>query len=341
MNANPDPSDPRTGAEAAAADWVVRRDAGFSPAEARAFQAWLEADPRHRAAWNRFDSAWSVLDRPRRSGGSDRMVRELRAAIRRRRAVAAGVAGAAAVLLCAAFWQLRRPAEKPPAAAPTVLVWQPTEKVLPDGSVVTLKPGAEIAVDFSGHFRRVALRRGEALFRVAKNARRPFVVEAGGLEVRAVGTEFSVDRRPGEVGVLVTEGRVALDQAVAGANGPALAPRTLAFVDAGNRATVRDGAATLETPLVVGTSPREVDQRLAWLGTQLEFSTTPLAEAVALLNQHNRLQFVIGDPALADVRLSGFIRADNAEEFAQFLEAGFQIRTERRGENEIVLRRRP
>ena len=84
-----------------------------------------------------------------------------------------------------------------------------------------------------------------------------------------------------------------------------------------------------------------MDRRLAWLSTQLEFSTTPLTEAVALMNRHNRLQFVIGDPSLADVRLSGFIRADNAAEFAQFLEAGFHIRTERRGENQIVLRRQP
>jgi transmembrane sensor len=340
MNPNPDSRPPRAGAEEAAADWVVRRDAGFSREEAAAFQAWLEADPSHRAAWDRFDSAWNALDRPRRSGGSNRMVHELRAALRRRRALRAGFVGAAAVLLCAALWQLRRPAEKPVGTAPTVLVWQPTEEVLPDGSVVKLKTGAEIAVDFSGHFRRVALRRGEALFKVAKNAQRPFVVQAGGLEVRAVGTEFSVDLRADEVGVLVTEGRVALDQAVAGANGPALAPRTLAFVDAGNRATVKDGA-ILETPLVVGTSPREVDRRLAWLSTQLEFSTTPLTEAVALMNRHNRLQFVIGDPSLADVRLSGFIRADNAAEFAQFLEAGFHIRTERRGENQIVLRRQP
>jgi transmembrane sensor len=221
------------------------------------------------------------------------------------------------------------------------VVWHPTEEVLPDGSVVELKTGAEIAADFSGHFRRVTLRRGEALFRVAKNAQRPFVVQAGGLEVRAVGTEFSVDLRSDEVGVLVTEGRVALDQAAGGASGPALAPRTLAFVDAGNRATVRGGVATLQAPLVVGTSPREVDNRLAWLSTQLEFSTTPLAEAVALMNQHNRLQFVIGDPALAGVRVSGFIRADNAEEFAHFLEAEFHLRTERRGENQIVLRPLP
>ena len=59
--------------------------------------------PSHRAAWDRFDSAWNALDRPRRSGGSNRMVHELRAALRRRRALRAGFVGAAAVLLCAAL----------------------------------------------------------------------------------------------------------------------------------------------------------------------------------------------------------------------------------------------
>jgi transmembrane sensor len=88
-------------------------------------------------------------------------------------------------------------------------------------------------------------------------------------------------------------------------------------------------------------SPHDVDARLAWLNARLEFSNTPLAEAVALMNQHNRVQFVIADPTLREVRVSGFIRADNAEAFAGFLEAGFQIRAERRGANQIVLQRQP
>jgi transmembrane sensor len=350
MKPTPEPSetpDRNRGSAAAirqaAADWVVRHDAGLAPDEARAFQSWLQADPRHGAAWARLNTTWGALDGPRRAGMADWVMLEISGRIRRRRRrrVGAALGGLAAVLALALVGRTHFQPAGALAPAPTIVVTQPRQQVLPDGSVVELKDGADIAVDFSGVYRRIALRRGEALFRVAKNPQRPFVVQVGEWEVRAVGTEFSVEFGSGEVGVLVTEGRVAVNQAVAGQSGPASAPRTLAYIDAGNRLTVKAGVAALEAPRVVAISENEINERLAWASARLEFSNTPLAEAVALMNRHNRLQFVIEDPSLAGVRVSGFIRADNAEDFARFLEAYFPVKAERRGESEMLLRHTP
>ncbi|MGH7956064.1 MAG: iron-containing alcohol dehydrogenase, partial [Opitutaceae bacterium] len=77
------------------------------------------------------------------------------------------------------------------------------------GSVVELNVDADILVDFSPVRRAVRLVRGEAHFTVATDAARPFVVSAGGVEVRAVGTGFAVHFAPQEIAVLVTEGQVA------------------------------------------------------------------------------------------------------------------------------------
>ncbi len=71
----------------------------------------------------------------------------------------------------------------------------PERRELPDGSVVDLKPGAEIAVEFTPALRRVTLRAGAAHFAVVKNPARPFVVAVGDVEMRAVGTEYSVQAR--------------------------------------------------------------------------------------------------------------------------------------------------
>src|SRR5437660_1453063 len=84
----------------------------------------------------------------------------------------------------------RRPFSTPPSSA---VVLRPEKQILADGSVVELKSGAEIAVDFTGAYRRVALKRGEAHFQVAHQSR-PFVVTAGPIEFRAVGTAFAVHR---------------------------------------------------------------------------------------------------------------------------------------------------
>ena len=81
------------------------------------------------------------------------------------------------------------------------------------------------------------------------------------------------------------------------------------------------------------------DERLAWRIPRLEFTGTPLAEAVGLMNQHNRVRFVIDDALLAQEQVSGLFRADRTDGFVQALEAGFGIAAERWGENEIVLRR--
>jgi len=344
-NARPD--QPRGGANGAAirqaaADWVARRDAGLSSDEALAFQAWLQADSRHGAAWATLNATWGALDGPRRAGMADWVMLEINGRIRRRRQrrMGAALGGLVAVLVLGLIGRTHFHPADTSSGPPTIVVTQPRQQVLPDGSVVELKDGADIAVDFSGVYRRIALRRGEALFRVAKNRQRPFVVQVGEWEVRAVGTEFSVDFGSDEVGVLVTEGRVAVNQAVPGQSGPALAPQTLAYIDAGNRMTVKAGSA-LETPRVMALSEGEMDERLAWVSARLDFSNTPLAEAVAMMNQHNRRQFVIEDPSLAGVRLSGLIRADNVEDFTRYLEVSFGVKAERRGENEMVLRRAP
>jgi len=80
--------------------------------------------------------------------------------------------------------------------------------------------------------------------------------------------------------------------------------------------------------------------RLAWRSPRLEFSGTPLLEAVELMNRQNHLQFVIEDPELAKLRISGIFGASNTAAFVRLLEAGFNIESEKRGDHTIVLRAR-
>jgi ferric-dicitrate binding protein FerR (iron transport regulator) len=84
------------------------------------------------------------------------------------------------------------------------------EMALADGTVVQVDPETVLRVDYEPHTRRVVLERGRALFHVAKNAERPFLVRADGTTVRAVGTAFAVEQRPDAVVVTVAEGKVAV-----------------------------------------------------------------------------------------------------------------------------------
>jgi transmembrane sensor len=82
------------------------------------------------------------------------------------------------------------------------------EVVLSDGSVVQVDPETRLRVKYTAQARRVFLERGRALFHVAKNKERPFLVDADGATVRAVGTTFGVERRSRQLVITVAEGKV-------------------------------------------------------------------------------------------------------------------------------------
>ena len=221
----------------------------------------------------------------------------------------------------------------------TVAVW-PDRQVLPDGSTVELNAGARIVVDFTASKRGVRLLAGEAMFAVRKDTARPFVVTAGGVEVRAVGTAFSIRRAEGQVGVLVTEGRVAVERAAApdtDHSAPGSRPPPIAFVNAGAKldlpVDLPAGTALEITPI----TPHEVAAALAWRGQRVEFSATSVAEAVEVFNRQNRLQLAVMDKALAQHQLSGIFWADDPEGFVRLLETGMGATAERTG-NTITLR---
>lgn len=265
---------------------------------------------------------------------------------RRRRRRASGVVAAGLALgLAVVFWPRvpEVPAVDPVRiATTTALVTAPRQQVLADGTKVEFKEGAEIEVDFGGALRRVTLRRGEAHFQVAKDAARAFVVTAGTVEVRAVGTAFSVQLDHTAVEVLVTEGQVALEK-VAPAPVSEPAPAAAALLDAGHHAVIPLAA---EQPRINPVPVAEMHKRQAWRVPQLEFSRTPLGEILPLMNEHaaargkRPIAIDPGSPGLRDVKLSGFLAADNTEGLAGLLRANFSVQVEM-SESRITLRQGP
>lgn len=326
-------------------------------------------EPGRRAAPPESEVARTTLDWPKHTGTTNAVLEELQVQLRlrrRRQRRLRGIAGAFVVLLAAGFlWQAKPPTSRGAHAPPSAMASVPTRQVLPDGSVVLLRAEAEIIVNFDAASRRVHLKQGEALFDVATNIHRPFIVRAGGVDVRAVGTAFAVNLQHSAVEVLVTEGKVAVEEVSdrklldGNSSGVATAPdktqhepvleiaasevdvRPSAsswMLDAGKRIVV-EFAATALAPEVVPLSATEIDERLSWRVPRLQFARTPLREAVGMINQHSRVRLVLDGAALESVPLSGAIRADNIEALLELLELDYGIEAQRRGEAEIVLRK--
>jgi transmembrane sensor len=219
------------------------------------------------------------------------------------------------------------------------VILPPERLTLADGTVVDLNHGGKIETDFTAELRRVRLVSGEAHFTVAKNPARPFVVDAGGVAVRAVGTAFGVRRGSGAVEVLVTEGKVQVERSAAPSvtAAPKVESSPTPLV-AGERAVVQM-AAPERPPSVAAVSAQEISRALAWQGVRLEFEALPLAQVVAEFNLRNAQRLVVGDAATGRLRVGGSFRADHVEAFVRLLEASFGVVAERRADGAIELRR--
>lgn len=348
----PPAAGPAPGVEDTAADWLARREAGLSVEQQEEFSRWLLADARHAEAVLRLETGWRFLQLPRHTGqaGAVEAAVAARVGARKRflrRLLTAGALGGLAAALVFALLPARP--GPGPIASPSVAV-KPERQTLPDGSVVELNANAEIAVAFTPGRRDVRLVRGEAHFAVAKDATRPFVVTAGSVSVRAVGTAFNVRFEPEQVGVLVTEGRVAVERTAGPAPAaampvrpelaaPAGAAPARVYLGAGDRLTV-----PIQAPVAAPLAPTRVTEQemavaLAWRGLRVEFTNTPLGEIVELFNRQNRRQLALGDEGLADLRISGIFWSDDPEGFSRLLENSAGLRATPQSDARIVLHR--
>jgi transmembrane sensor len=319
-----------------AAAWVVRQERGLTAVEQDTFSQWLAADSRHRAAFAEQRWSWEELDRLNGLQTSVGAVPDPRLLAPRQRLIsrwlrlgAVPLAAAAAVLFAVHF--MRPPSHRAPPTAGTELLALCEQRKLSDGSFVELNRGAAIAVSFTATVRQVRLERGEAHFTVVPDSGRPFVVEAAGVAVRAVGTAFSVSCEANSVAVLVTEGEVRV-----AAHGT-VAPETAPLVSAGQRAVI-SLASGVPAPAIAQVTAGEIEERLAWKPRVLDFDEATLAEIAAEFNRHNPVKLEISTPSLRARRLSATLRSDNVEGFVKLLESEFGITADRPGAALIALR---
>lgn len=354
--------------EQAAAEWLARRDTdAWTEQDQRALQAWLDAKTTHRVAFLRLESAWREAGRmqalaagwpkgvlPPRGYWAVRTTDPLQSeaprddetpslappdlrglsfaprkqdkASRWGRVAAAAVALVTLGSLGWGSWQLSGRQQASYASG----IGEVKSVAMADGSTATLSSDSQLQVLMTRGERHIALVRGEAFFDVAHDAGRPFIVEAEHRQVRAVGTRFSVRRDADALRVVVTQGKVRLDSApgAAGHGQPA------AFLPAGSVATAgRDGV------LVRSLSLAEAERFLEWRSGYLSFDDAPLSAVAAEFNRFNVRKLELADPAVADLRVGGNFRWDNANGFAGLLEQGFPVRVERRPDR-IVLHAR-
>lgn len=320
----------------AAAAWDARlRGAKATHLDHRAFQDWLQRDPAHHLAYDRLQAALRALrtraDLPELSALRDEARNTVNSNKRRRFASMMSIAaGIAAILILAAIPSSER--------GSAVLAGLQGEKIyatnsqdrtrvtLADGSLVTLDSGTQMAVRMGDTRRDVTLLRGRALFKVAKDSERPFVVKASNRTITALGTMFDVRVTPKELRVTLAEGSVSVRPLAAGQNAvpKILKPRQQLVAIAG-----------VSEPLL-----RVVDLQnaLAWADRQFFFEDEPLASAIDEINRYADLDIVV-DPAVANLRINGMFRISDQAAFIEALKSALPVDVRKDAKDRLIVSR--
>jgi transmembrane sensor len=189
---------------------------------------------------------------------------------------------------------------------------------LEDGSRVELNSRTRLLVRFTNRARTIELLQGQALFQVAKNRQRPFIVVSGGVQVQAVGTQFDVDHRKRTTIVTVLEGQVAVQteygrgelpgRQVAGDTHPAMP----VILSAGEQVALPGGSAARPVHANVAAA-------ISWTHGSLIFEGTRLRDVVEEFNRYNTRQLIIRDSWLEDISISGVYSSTNPALLLRFL----------------------
>lgn len=262
---------------------------------------------------------------------SDKLLNEKKTINLRRRSTGVVLKWAAVLIAAAALSSLfyfnssKTPPPRPlTAIQETVPHGKPEMKTLPDGSIVWINAGSKISYKAEQNIRGVYLE-GEAYFKVSHDAEHPFIVHAGNIAVKALGTEFNVSAYPGDDHVETTliTGKVQVvmdekpDQKII------LAPNEKLTVTH-KRISGADVAPQKEIsyevkPVEILPVVNQVEE-VAWMQDKLAFQNEPFYDLAKRMERRYNVHIVFYNEALQAETLSGIFKNENIQKALKVLQ---------------------
>ena len=297
-----------------AGEWLlVLEDKSVPDARVAEWIRWCEHDPENLAAFERAQSLWSDIGRatPPMLPSARRSFFAMPVGFR----VAAFASVAALAIAVASWiWLGAGRSQAPIVGTPATV----TATLLPDGSALEVGAQTLVGVDY-GKERRLEMRDGEAYFNVAHDKTRPFVVEAGPLEVRAVGTAFDIRRNAERVSVSVIEGKVEI-AVLTPAHAPAEARRII--LAAGHEFRWESKSAQTRIAQI------DPAAAAAWRAGRLEYVKESLKVVVADTNRYSPRPIELADAAARDLEFTGTVFTRSIDDWLDALPHAFPLERE-------------
>jgi transmembrane sensor len=329
------PLEPSESTRAEAAAWIAKLHGPDRSAEIEAgLRRWLSEDAAHARAFERMTDAWE--DATLAASGAPLPRVRGREQVHRNRAWAI----AAAILVLGVLgiwlsWLLRHEVYSTGVGEQRIVR-------LEDGSRVSLNSASRLVVEYRSSERRLRLTRGEALFEVTPNPRRPFIVSAGTRRVTALGTSFSVRLEPDRFDVFLIEGKVTVAPIESPVPSGQPAPGSALATDGHNRQLSLGKPSDAPSDVVFTLTPGQrltftsrdaprldmppADRLTAWRRGEVVLDKTALTDAVAEMNRYDNTHLIIDEAQLGTLQISGVYQTGDNKGFARALEAVHGIR---------------
>ena len=305
-----------------AAEWAAKVDRALSSDEQSDLDLWLSGDIRHIGALGRMRALALQTERvaasgPLHSSYNASPEEETTQPSRRRFLLSGGAMAASLAGMATAGWWWMKPEH--------ILTHKGEMRqiALQDGSVVTLNTASEMKVRMTEKGRHIELISGEALFDVAPDKTRPFIVSSGDTAAMAVGTSFIVQALPGEpVKVLVREGIVEVSRKRDEGKRPYRLKANMSAVS-----LPAETDAISDAVLVNNISPISIDRALAWRDGQIDFQGETLQEAAREFARYSDTRILVA-PGLAGEQIAGLYQTSDPIGFAKAVAESLRARTE-------------
>ena len=312
--------------DAEARNWFLRlTEAEPTADELDAWKAWLSQGG-NASAFDRVAALWSLTEAVDQAAPSpaelarDRYCGSVSVrAWRRRKAAARVLTRAMAACLCAAAlgagWFVWDKAGTAPVEQITTARAEHASRSLTDGSRIRLAADTDIEIKYRRGRRDLVLNRGEAMFDVAKDVHRPFIVATPMLQVKAEGTSFDVDTQADRTTVRVSEGVVGVTPRARPGGGVGQAIR----VSARQKLVIANGEVRL---VAFGPSDSfEPD----WLDWRREYRNEPLRAVIADVNRYSKLPIDLQDETIGDRQYTGSVQLKEIDSWLLGVAKAFQL----------------
>ena len=342
--------------DAEACSWIVQlHDAQPTAADLETFRSWLQRSPAHLETFRQFAKTWTKMDvlselvfseieRATEAVQGQVLTEKSEGTFLQLRYVMFSMAFLMLALTSGLIWKsLSSYSEQPQFSAEySTVVGEQKQVSLPDGSGIRLNTKSKTNVTYKKDARLIHLVEGEAHFNVFHDSEKPFVVYAGKVAVKAVGTSFSVYLKDDSVDVIVTDGEVKISSLPKDLEVSRKAElelinnaETVASFVQGQRAVFKD-----KIELVENIELQEIEKKLSWRDGILIFEGDRLQDVVKEVSRYTPTKIIILDNETRNLKIGGYFRAGEIVPMLDTFEQSFSIEVEQISENLVYLSRK-